>query len=89
MGIFDYPGDQPFGCKYCAGTGFLSYPSQDKPCPIQGHADRARQNFSDVGRALHELHKNDIPPKGAVCPYCKADGAVCRHWTGMGWSRDK
>ena len=78
-----------FMCEYCAGVGFTDYPSNQKPCPVPGHAERALKNFEDVGKALHELHKNDVPDKNDVCPYCRVKGEVCRHWTGMGWSRDR
>lgn len=87
--IFDYDGGDTFGCEYCSGVGFTDYPSNQHPCPIPGHAKRALKNFENVGNALREMHKNDKPWPSAICPYCGAKGEVCRHWTGLGWSRDR
>ena len=38
-GTIEMP-DGTWGCRYCSGCGFEDYPSNTKPCRVNGHKDR-------------------------------------------------
>lgn len=76
------PGElRQFGCKHCAGTGYLDYPSCKRPCPIEGHKGTADLEQRITIVAMREVYKNNPQPRN--CPYCKQN--PCEHWTGLGW----
>ena len=89
---FLYGGEDPFGCKHCAGMGYLDYPTCEKPCLVLGHRERYESNFKDVMRMMDGL-KRPYKKDDGNCPYClsqkKPVGVECRHWTGAGWSRNR
>ena len=90
MGIFDYSGDEPFGCEHCAGMGYMDYPSNQRPCIIPGHVEQYERNLSSLRVAMKSLERPYSPSDGN-CPYCLAlgrpTGISCKHWTGLGWSK--
>ena len=89
--MLNYAGEHLLGCYYCAGMGYQDYPSNTKPCPIEGHKKMADQNSQDV-ISLMESSKRPYSPEFGNCPYClvakKPVGINCKHWQGHGWKRD-
>lgn len=41
--ISSHPRVQQFVCFYCAGTGYEDYPSNTKPCRVEGHKERGEE----------------------------------------------
>jgi hypothetical protein len=77
-----------FGCWYCAGTGYLDYPMNKRPCPVQGHAEAHQSNVNAISTYMKANPNPYRPEIEGACPYC-GEKVECVHWTGWGWSRDK
>lgn len=74
------------GCPYCAMTGYQDYPTNKMPCPVVGHVEMHKAT-EYLMKAFLERQRRDWKANDAPCPYCKAN-KMCKHWTGLGWSRD-
>ena len=82
--MFNYSGNKPFGCYFCAGMGYEDYPANKIPCRIEEHMETASENNSDV---VDFMEFKKTPTFEGKCPYCQAI-INCKHWKGLGWKRD-
>jgi hypothetical protein len=46
-GTIEMP-DGQWGCLWCAGTGYESYPDRSTPCRVEGHRERADKELESL-----------------------------------------